>query len=217
MRGTFLLKRGLNIRTLLIGMIIGGTAALPLYLWQPNATVAVACWIVVGYTAWLWAATAEAVANYRHQCDELRMMKFNRRCRRLGRMFTDIGYWWSTLFGCATVTGSAWYVGLQNPITLGGIGLGWCMVSSFLNWGLTLLHPTTRCRRCFYQLAAHLTGAAAHERVQCPECGAKWSKIELGLELPGSRNGQSSSPPPYVPVGKGSGARVAAHGGRPAG
>ena len=184
MHGSSLLKRGLNVRTLLLGVIIGGSAALPLYLWQHETAVAIACWIVVGYTTWLWAATAEAVSDYRHRCEDLSVMPFNNRLRRLRRMFGDVGYWWSTLFGCATVTGSAWYVGIQNPITLGGIGAGWCCVSSFLNYGLTLLHPTTRCRRCFYQLAAHLERAESKQKVQCPECGARWSKIELGLELP---------------------------------
>ena len=174
----------MNVRTLLLGTIIGGSAALPLYLWQHEATVAIACWIVVGYTAWLWAATAGAVSDYRHRCEDLSLMPFNSRCRRIIRMFSDVGYWWSTLFGCATVTGSAWYVGMQHPVALFGIGAGWCCVSSFLNYGLTLLHPTTRCRRCFYELAAHLDAEPAHQRVQCPECGARWSRSELGLETP---------------------------------
>ncbi len=195
MHGSSLLRRGLNVRTLLLGAIIGGSAALPLFLWQRETTVAIACWIVVSYTAWLWAATLEAVSDYRHHCEDLRLMLFNNSWRRLRRMFGDVGYWWSTLFGCATVTGSAWYVGMQNPIALAGIGVGWCFVSSFLNYGLTLLHPTTRCRRCFYQLSAHLDEAQQQkqQRVQCPECGARWSRFELGLETPTA--GDRKKPP----------------------
>lgn len=181
MHGTFLLRRGLNFRTVFLGAFVGGNAALPMYLWQHTTSVAIACWIVVGYTVWLWAATAEAVSDYRHQCGELRALPFNGWSMRATRMFGDVGYWWSTLFGCATITGSAWYVGINDPVMLTLIGAGWCLVSTTLNWSLTLLHPTTRCRRCYYQLAAHIESMHGHDQIICPECGAHWTKEQLGI------------------------------------
>lgn len=187
-----MLQRGLSFRTLFLGLLVGGSTALPLYLWQRDTSTAVACMIVVGYTVWLWAATTEAAADYRHMCSELRDLPFNCWWRRLGRMAGDWGFWWSTLFGCATITGSAWYVGLQDWFVLGLIGAGWGLVAVSLNYGLTLLHPTTRCRRCYYQLSAHLDPADPHQRVTCPECGARWNKIELGLATPQRRKKSKS-------------------------
>jgi len=187
-----MLQRGLSFRTLMLGVLVGGSAGLPLYLWQGDAPTAIACMIVVGYTIWLWAATAEAAADYRHLCSELRELPFNCWWRRLGRMLGDWGFWWSTMFGCATITGSAWYVGLQDWMILAAIGVGWAAVAVALNYGLTLLHPTTRCRRCFYQLSAHLDPDDVHQRVICPECGAKWNKIELGLAAPQRRRARTT-------------------------
>ena len=51
-------------------------------------------------------------------------------------------------------------------------GVLWSLVSVLLNFGLTILSPTTRCRRCNYQLLAHLDSEPGEQIVQCPECGS---------------------------------------------
>lgn len=176
-----LLERGLSPKAMLLGLFAGANAALPMYLWQSNAQLAVACLIVVGYTVWLWAATAGEIASNMHMRQDLRLLPMNSCPRRIGRMVADGGFWWSICFGCTIVSGSAWYVGITRPDTLIGIGAAWSLVAVLLNYGLTLEHPTTRCRRCFYQLRSHFDRAAQHEKVRCPECGAHWSRADLGL------------------------------------
>ena len=53
---------------------------------------------------------------------------------RIARMLLDPGFWWSILFGTATITGSAWYAGLQDPTILIGVGCAWFLVAVMMNY-----------------------------------------------------------------------------------
>ena len=169
------------VQSTFLGAFIGMNAALPMYLWQSNTQIAVACFIIVGYTSWLVSATwSDIVASYalRTNVDGLPV---NRTPRRLRRMLLDAGFWWSLMFGGATVTGSVWYAGFRQTSVLVTAGVIWAMVAFLLNYGLTLLTPTTRCRRCGYQLAPHMDPARSEQVLVCPECGTAWKKDELLL------------------------------------
>ena len=109
---------------------------------------------------------------------ELRLLAINASRRRLLRLLLDPAFWWSVLFGGVTVTGSVWYAGMQIPWVLAGAGAAWALVAVSLNYELTLLQPTTRCRRCHYQLLSHLDPANPAQKVVCPECGAKRVQTE---------------------------------------
>ncbi len=189
-----LLDRGLSMKAMTLGVFAGVNAALPMYLWQSNMQLAMACFIVVGYTVWLWAATAGQMAmdfQIRHYLMSLPMNAWH---RRLGRMLAAGGFWWSLLFGCAIVTGSAWYVDIRTGDLVGGIAAGWAMVAILLNYGLTLECPSTRCRKCHYQLAPHFDIAGVGQRVRCPECGSRWSKVDLGLAPTPERSAKPRKP-----------------------
>jgi hypothetical protein len=176
-----IISRGLNGPAIVTGLVLGLSAALPMYLWQSNVQMSIAAFVIAGYTAWLWAATHRVAMEHHHERDAVRSLSINRPARRLGRLLQDVGFWWSVAFGCATVTGSVWYAGLREPNLLAAIGGVWGLIAVSMNYSLTLLHPTTRCRRCHYQLVAHLDPEDPLQRVICPECGAEWSKSQLCL------------------------------------
>lgn len=171
----------MSLHALLVGMIVGVNAALPIYLWQASVEVAIAAFVIVGYTAWLWAAAHDAVAETESTRGHLRQFSANAPWRRVGRLLRDPGFWWSVIFGSATVTGGVWYAGIRETATLCGIGIVWALIAASLNYGLTLAHPTTRCRRCKYQLAGHLVTVDPGLRIICPECGTRWTREELCL------------------------------------
>lgn len=169
----------------LIGLVSGFVAAGAMYLWQGSIELTVATFMIAGYTASLWlhlTATARRFADhYRH----LRTMEINRAPRRVRRLLADFGFWWSLIFGLAVIGGAAWYGGLHDLQTLAAIEGCWAGVTVILNYEVTVLEPTTRCRHCGYQLIGHLDPADAEQRVRCPECGRTWSKSDLCLIPPG--------------------------------
>jgi len=176
-----MLNRRKMVQSAFLGAFVGMNAALPMYLWQSNTQFAVACFIIVGYTSWLVAATwSEIVASYAMRTN-VDALPVNRADRRLKRMCLDMGFWWSLTFGGATVTGSVWYAGFRQMAVLLTVGAIWALVAFLLNYGLTLLTPTTRCRRCGYQLAPHMDPARGEQVLICPECGTAWKKDELLL------------------------------------
>lgn len=175
------LNRRNMVQATFLGAFVGMNAALPMYLWQSNAEIAVACFIIVGYTSWLVAATwSEISDNYRAEHDLYRL-PINGTGRRIVRMLLDPGFWWSLLFGGAIVTGAVWYAEFRQPVVLATTGAIWCLIAFLLNYGLTLAHPTTHCRRCGYQLSSHMDPAKPGQTLQCPECGSVWTKSELLL------------------------------------
>jgi hypothetical protein len=170
-----------RLETLLTALVAGVSIALPLYLWQASYEVAIASFVIVGYTVWLWAWTRSDIVTHeslrRHLCG----YPVNRPLRRTGRLVRDASFWWSIIVGGATVTGSVWYAGMRDIPTIAGIGGMWSMIAVALSYGATLRGPTTRCRKCGYQLAAHLDPNDPQQVVNCPECGRQWSKSALCL------------------------------------
>ena len=179
-----ILSRGMTLHAVLVGIVVGLNAALPIYLWQARMEVAIAAFVIVGYTAWLWAAAHDAVSDTELRRDQLRSFTANSPWRRVGRLLRDPGFWWSLIFGSATVTGGVWYAGIRDTSTLIGIGAVWSIIAASLNYGLTLSQPTTRCRRCQYQLAAHLKADSPAPFITCPECGSQWTRQQLCLSEP---------------------------------
>lgn len=173
----------MSVHALLVGLIVGVNAALPIYLWQASVQVAIAAFVIVGYTAWLWAAAHDAVNETELRREELRKLSANSAMKRVGRLMRDPGFWWSMVFGSATVTGGVWYAGIRDMGTLVGIGAVWAVIAASLNYGLTLNQPTTRCRRCQYQLSGHLDGLHLAQTIICPECGARWTREQLCLSM----------------------------------
>ena len=178
------LNRGRRLQTMCLGAFIGANAALPMYLWQSNTQMAVAIFIIAGYTSWMVAATwQEIVDNYTVR-QELHTLPVNRIGRRLVRMIADAGFWWSIIFGGATVTGAVWYAGFQQMTVLIATGVLWSLIAVLLNYGLTLVQPTSCCRKCGYQLISQMDPSNPDEVVRCPECGTRWSKEQLFLVKP---------------------------------
>jgi len=175
-----------------IGLVVGLSAALPMYLWRSDPKLAVAGFVIFGYTAWLWAATRVSVSADRSAQAAVALLPINRWWRRLGRLLASAEYWWSLMFGCATVTGSLWYAGLKASATLSGIAGVWCVIALCLNFSLTLAYPTTRCRRCGYQLAGHLRFDEPDQVVKCSECGSTWTKAQLCLVAPGANRAKAA-------------------------
>lgn len=164
----------------MVALIVGLSAALPLYLWQMDLSVSIAGFLIAGYTARLWAATSIELAQHPARGPH-RKAPINGEWRRLGRMLLDPGFWWTLIFGCTVVTASLWYAGLQKPSLLATIGLCWSILATALSYEVTLFLPTTRCRRCRYQLASHLDLTDPFQLVTCPECGTQWTKDDMCL------------------------------------
>lgn len=164
----------------LVGLVLGVCAALPMYLWQGNPQIAAACFIIVGYTACLWTHAHNHGVMEGLRSAELRLLPVNRVERRVIRMLLDPGFWWTVMFGCAIVTGSVWYAGLRDTLVVAGVGGVWAIIAIALSYGLTVIHPVTRCRRCGHDLSGQLAADASQRTITCPECGAKWSRAQLG-------------------------------------
>lgn len=186
------LIRGATLQAMLVGVFIGMSAALPLYLWQSNAEMAIASFIIAAYVTWMIVVTRVEMAESISTRHYLYTLPCNRPWQRLWRMFMDFGFWWSLMFGGATITGALWYAGLQNTVILSCTGVIWGGLAMLLNFGLTLLHPSTNCRRCGYQLASHLDPNDSKQIVRCPECGSVWEKSQLLItetgKLPNTRH-----------------------------
>jgi len=176
-----MLNRHKMVQSTFLGCFIGVNAALPMYLWQSNTQIAVACFIIVGYTSWLVSATWSEIMDSYALRTNVDGLPVNRTARRLRRLSLDMGFWWSLMFGGATVTGSVWYAGFRQMTVLVTVGVIWSMVAFLLNFGLTLLTPTTRCRKCAYELAPHMDPARPEQVMVCPECGTAWKQDELLL------------------------------------
>lgn len=167
----------------LVALVLGLSAAVPMYLWQGSAPAAIATLMIVGYTGWLWAATARSVASDVDQRAQLRLLSINHPTLRVTRMILDPAFWWSLVFGAAMVAGSLWYVGLRDHMTIGLLAGAWSLIAVCLSYGMSLRCPTTRCRSCGYQLIGQLASEPTSERVRCPECGMRWSRKDLGIEV----------------------------------
>jgi ribosomal protein L40E len=103
-------------------------------------------------------------------------MAANSTARRIRRMLADPRFWWSVLFGAGTITVSLWYAGLRQEPILALLGGAWCMIAVCMNYGATLIPPSSRCRRCGYDLISQIHICAADGRITCPECGSRWLK-----------------------------------------
>lgn len=160
---------------------------MPMYAWQSQLTQAAAVFVIVGYTTLLAAGALSQIASQEKARAYLCSLAINSPWRRIGRMVSDPGFWWTVLFGNATVAGSVWFAGMRDAVIMAGIAVAWTSTAIALSFGLTLLGPTTRCRRCGYQLAAHLDPAEPEQEVQCPECGRSWTKAQLCLTTPALR------------------------------
>lgn len=168
-----------------IGLVSGSLAAAAMYLWQKNVELTVATFVIAGYTASLWLHLSATARRFGDHYRALKVMEINRWPLRARRLLGDFTFWWSLAFGLAVIGGAAWYGGLRHLPTLAAIEACWAVVTLILNYEVTVLEPTTRCRHCGYQLIAHLDPADAAQRVRCPECGRTWSKSDLCLIPPG--------------------------------
>ncbi|MFW5652597.1 MAG: hypothetical protein ACOC0P_01010 [Planctomycetota bacterium] len=182
---TALARRGtaasLNLAAILLGLTIGLASSVAVYWWQRTTEISVATCIIMGYTAAIWlrlrAGSQGSVQLKRH----LRTLPVNDTPRRLRRLFSDGEFWSALGFGVVLIGGAAWHGGLRDPMTLSAILSAWVLITIVLDYDLTLLEPTTRCRRCQYQLASHMDVDDPDQIVQCPECGAAWTKRDLCL------------------------------------
>lgn len=156
-----------------------------MYAWQSSIELSVSTFMIAGYTASLWLHLSATARRYGSHYHHLKQMEINRISLRIRRMLTDFAFWWSLMFGLAVIGGAAWYGGLRSTTTIGWIELCWALVTLFLNFEVTVLEPTTRCRHCGYQLIGQLDPSDAAQRVRCPECGKTWSKSDLCLIPPG--------------------------------
>lgn len=169
-----------GLSPLLVGLILGASVALPMYLWQSNFQIAVACFVIAGYTAFLWTQSHNHIAMTALLYGELRKLQLNSMPRRIFRMLVDLGFWWTIIVGGAIVTSTVWWAGVTQPITLGGVFGAWCFIGTCLSFGLTLMHPAAGCRRCGYDLSGHLIAEPESTVIRCPECSARWSRSQLG-------------------------------------
>ncbi|MCL4209367.1 MAG: hypothetical protein HRU76_14290 [Phycisphaeraceae bacterium] len=163
----------------LVGLVLGVSAAIPLYLWQGSPQIAIASFVIVGYTGWLWAHSFNHAALASTLSRELRSMSINRHSRRVGRMLLDPGFWWTMLFGGLMVSGSVWYAGVRDPAVVTAVAASWGFIALCMSYGYTLVHPTSNCRRCGYDLRGQLASDPEAGVVRCPECSAKWSRWQV--------------------------------------
>lgn len=163
----------------------GSLAAGGMYVWQNSVELSVATFMIAGYTASLWLHLSATARRYGSHYEQLKLMEINRHSLRIRRLLSDFAFWWSLAFGLAVIGGAAWYGGLRSLTTIGWIEVCWAVVTLMLNFEVTVLEPTTRCRHCGYQLIGQLDPSDATQRVRCPECGKTWSKSDLCLILPG--------------------------------
>lgn len=167
----------------LIGLIFGISTAIPMYLWQSSIESAIATFLIAGYIAFVGLASHNDIAHLAQHRSQLRLMSCNRLSRRVKRLALMPGFWWNVCFGGGIVTGSLWYAGLQDPGALAQVGGAWFAIAVCLNYGASMLHPTTRCRHCGYQLVGQLAASPGAPRVRCPECGRKATLADMGVHV----------------------------------
>lgn len=175
----------------LVGLVLGVCAAIPLYLWQGSPQIAIASFVIVGYTGWLWAHAFNHASLASTLGGELRSLSINSHSRRVVRLLLDPGFWWSMLFGGIMVSGSVWYAGVREAMVISAVAVSWGFIALCLSYGYTLIHPTSNCRRCGYDLRGQLAADQLARVVQCPECGAKWSRWQVMTHEPAPRVSKS--------------------------
>lgn len=171
--------RGLPLSTLLAGSLFGGGAALAMYLWQQSVELTGASYVIVGYTTGYWFHLRTTCQWSLQMMRDLKRHSINRVHSRIGRMLADSTFWVSLLAGAVLIPASAWYAGLRDPYGLAWVAGCWSMIALMLNFEMTVLFPTTRCRKCDYQLLAQFNPEDPQQVVRCPECGTAWSKSDL--------------------------------------
>jgi hypothetical protein len=151
------------------------------HTWLGAIHLSIAAFVMASYAAGILVVARQASRWDAHVQRHVRSYPINAFHRRVGRLLMDPLFWWSGAFGVACVLGAAWYGGIRELQTLALFTVAWGLVDVLLTYELTLLQPTTRCRRCTYQLLAHLDPSDPGQIVRCPECGARWSKRDLCL------------------------------------
>ncbi|MCK4872643.1 MAG: hypothetical protein KAS72_07950 [Phycisphaerales bacterium] len=179
---------GRHIRTA-SGLVVGLSAALLLYLWQANIQLAIATFVIVTHAATVAVHCHNAAMIDVRLRRELSQMHVNAPHLRLARMVIDLYFWWSMCFGIGSIMVACWFAGLRLPSVLVLIAIAWAIISVMLGYGTTLLYPTTRCRICGYQLIGQLDQTNPDQRLTCPECGHRWTKVQLCLVPPGWKQG----------------------------
>jgi len=166
---------------LFIGLLAGGSAGAAMHVWLGATQITVATFVMVGYMAGALTLVRRVWRFDSQSLEQLRSLEINRPTQRLRRLVADRQFWLSTGIGVACLGGAAWYGGLREPRMIALVAAAWTLLDVLLSYDLTVLHPTTRCRRCHYQLMPFLNPADPHQRVRCTECGAVWSKEQLCL------------------------------------
>lgn len=185
----------------LLGLCFGLAAGGGMYAWQRSTEIAVATALIAGYTAGLWFHLSASIALLNEHYRLLKTMSINRPARRAARLTRDFGFWWSLLFGMTVMASGAWIGGLRDWRLIAWIDLCWALTTVILNYEVTVLQPTTRCRACGYQLLGLLDAGDPLQVVRCPECGTKWSKSDLCLTPPATTSARSptaGSTPAYA-------------------
>ncbi|MFG0328402.1 MAG: hypothetical protein ACF8PN_00765 [Phycisphaerales bacterium] len=173
--------RNAPITTLFAATVMGGGAAAVMFAWQDSVELMCSTFFIVAYTVGAWLQF-KALRHYTAEAlGELRRHPINRPDRRAIRLIGTLRFWWSIVFGTVIVITSAWYAGLRDLYGLAWVATGWTLIAFLLNYEMTILFPTTRCRKCDYQLMPQLDPKDPEQIVQCPECGSKWTKSELFL------------------------------------
>jgi len=176
----------------LMGGIWGLIAAILMYWWQGVAHLSISTFVVISWTGgfWLYMKSSNRLAQEFY--DYLRSLPINRPRLRIRRLVRDGAVHWSTLIGLGLMGFSCWYAGLREPISIAGVEVGWIVMALTLNFQLTLMEPTTRCRLCGYQLIGQLSADETSESVRCPECGTQWAKQDLCLAPPETTSSDQS-------------------------
>ncbi|MEC9372229.1 MAG: hypothetical protein VYC34_00220 [Planctomycetota bacterium] len=162
-------------------MVVGAAAGFGMQVWLGATHLSVAAFVMSAYAAGVFLIAQRDAALDGELQQHVRRAAINRTRRRLFRLVRDPLSWWSLAFGLGCLLGASWLGGIRGVVTLGLIGLAWSLVNFLLSYELTVLHPTTRCRKCFYQLIGILNPAEPEQRVRCPECGSVWRKQDLCL------------------------------------
>lgn len=166
---------------MILGVTIGLITAVAVHWWQGSTEVAVASCMIMGYTSAIWLRLRLGSRGSAELKRHLRTLPSNATPFRVRRLFADGEFWSALCFGVVLVGAAAWHGGLRDPATLASILAAWALITIVLDYDLTLLEPTTRCRRCQYQLVGQLDVDDPDQVVRCPECGAVWSKRQLCL------------------------------------
>lgn len=187
-------ETGLSSPGLLAVAVAAAVALLLHFGAEARVEVVAAGFIIIGYTVWTALATWRDVRLNAAWRQYVSTLPANRPRRRVARLMRDGGFWRSLVSGTALVVTGVWYAGVEQPALLAALGGGWSMLAGGLNYELTLLHPTTRCRDCQYDLTGHLDPDQPDQRVTCPECGRTWDKAALCLTA--SPTASPPAPPP---------------------